>query len=155
MGSPGFEPGSTAPKAASIAKLTHDPVSPSIRPRVKTFRSGVRRFAPGPEGLYGDWANPGGMVTTLEVALLLVLLALVLGAYKVVSAVKPFIMNAIVGLLVLLIASTLGANVGLTPLVVLICAVGGVPGAILVLLLAFLDIAFVASLAPLAGLTLA
>ena len=95
------------------------------------------------------------MVTTLEVALLLVLLALVLGAYKVVSAVKPFILNAIVGLLVLLIASTLGANVALTPLVVLICAVGGVPGAILVLLLAYLDIAFVASVAPLADVALA
>ena len=27
MGSPGFEPGSTAPKAASMAKLTHDPAS--------------------------------------------------------------------------------------------------------------------------------
>jgi hypothetical protein len=94
------------------------------------------------------------MVTTLEVALLLVLLALLLGAYRVIRTVKPFIMNAIVGLLVLLIASTLGANVALTPLVVLICAVGGVPGAILVLLLAFLDIAFVASVAPLAGLAL-
>ena len=30
MGSPGFEPGSTAPKAASIAKLTHDPAPTPI-----------------------------------------------------------------------------------------------------------------------------
>ena len=95
------------------------------------------------------------MVTTLEVGLLLVLLALVLGAYRVIRAIKPFIVNAVVGLLVLLIASSLGANVALTPLVVLLCAVGGVPGAILVLLLAYLDVAFVASVAPLAAPALA
>ena len=92
---------------------------------------------------------PAQMVTTLEVVLLLVVLALLLGAYRVIRVVRPFIVNAIVGLVVLLIASALGASVALTPLVVLLCAVGGVPGALLVLLLAYLDVAFSASVAAL------
>ena len=87
------------------------------------------------------------MVTFFEIVLLLAVLALLLGAYRVVRALRPFIVNAVVGLLVLVIASALGASVDVSPLVVLVCAVGGVPGAILVLLLAYLDVAFAATVA--------
>ncbi|WP_136689760.1 pro-sigmaK processing inhibitor BofA family protein [Halorhabdus amylolytica] len=84
------------------------------------------------------------MVTTFEIAALLLVLGAVLGAYWIVKAVKPFIWNAIVGLVVLLLVEmVLGIEVAITPLVVLIVAIGGLPGAILVILLAVLEVAFV------------
>lgn len=81
-------------------------------------------------------------ITGLELAVLLLLLALVFGAYRIVRTVKPFIVNAVVGLLVLLLFSWFGFGVEITPVVVLIVAVGGIPGALLVVLLAYLGIVF-------------
>ena len=88
------------------------------------------------------------MVTTLEIGLLVAVLALLFGAYTIIKAVKPFIVNAVVGVIVLVIASFLGVGVEITPVAVLICAVGGVPGAILVILLAYAGIAFAGMAAP-------
>jgi hypothetical protein len=88
------------------------------------------------------------MVTTLEIGLLVAVLALLFGAYTIIKAVKPFIVNAIVGVLVLVVASALGVGVEITPVAVLICAVGGIPGAILVILLAYTGIAFAGMAAP-------
>jgi len=88
------------------------------------------------------------MVTGLEVALVLIVLAAVFGAYKIVKTVKPFVWNAIVGLVVLLLAEVLlGLSVAIEPLTVLVVAIAGVPGALLVILLSYLDVAFVAALA--------
>lgn len=92
------------------------------------------------------------MVTPLEIGLLVLVLALLFGAYRVLKAVKPFVVNAVVGVIILAIASFVGVGVEISLVTVLICAVGGVPGAILVILLAYFDVAFVATLAPLAGL---
>jgi hypothetical protein len=89
------------------------------------------------------------MVTTTELILVVVVLALLLGAYRIIRAVKPLIVNAVIGLIVLFVASFLGLGVEITPIAVLICALGGVPGAILVVILASLDVAFVATLSPL------
>ncbi|MDR9430726.1 MAG: pro-sigmaK processing inhibitor BofA family protein [Natronomonas sp.] len=94
------------------------------------------------------------MVTTIEVALLVAVLALLFGAYRIIKAVKPFIVNAVVGLIVLVIASFLGIGVEITPIAVLICAVGGIPGAILVILLAYLGIAFAGMAVPVGVLAL-
>jgi hypothetical protein len=94
------------------------------------------------------------MVTTTEIALLLLVLALLFGAYRVIRAVKPLIVNAIVGVIVLFIANFLGIGVQISGIAILVCAVGGVPGAILVIILAYLDIAFAGMLAPLGALAL-
>ncbi|QGN08009.1 hypothetical protein Hrd1104_12355 [Halorhabdus sp. CBA1104] len=84
------------------------------------------------------------MVALLEIGALLVVLAVVFGAYWIVKAVKPFIWNAILGLLVFLLADLLvGLEVAISPLAVLVVAVGGVPGAVLVILLSILEVAFV------------
>jgi hypothetical protein len=84
------------------------------------------------------------MVTPLEVGALLVVLAVVYGAYWIVKAVKPFVWNAILGLIVfLLVEFLLGLEVAITPLALLVVAVGGVPGAVLVILLSVLEVAFV------------
>jgi len=88
------------------------------------------------------------MVTTLEVGLLLGVLALLFGAYRIIKTVTPFIVNAVVGVIVLVVASFLGIGVEITPIAVLICAVGGIPGALLVILLAYLGVAFAGMAAP-------
>ena len=94
------------------------------------------------------------MVTTLEIALLIGVLALLFGAYWIIKAVKPFIVNAIVGVIVLVIASFLGIGVEITPIAVVICAVGGIPGALLVILLAYLGVAFTGMVVPVGVLAL-
>ncbi|MCU4716997.1 pro-sigmaK processing inhibitor BofA family protein [Halapricum hydrolyticum] len=87
------------------------------------------------------------MVTPIEVGLVLVLLALLVGAYKIVKAVKPFVWNAVVGLIVFVLADLLfGLSVAITPLTLLVVAIAGVPGALLVILLSYLEVAFVAGL---------
>lgn len=88
------------------------------------------------------------MVTTIEIALLILVLALLFGAYRIIKVITPFIVNAIVGVVVLLLASFFGLGVEISPLAVLICAIGGVPGAVLVIILAYLDIAFYGMIAP-------
>ena len=95
------------------------------------------------------------MVTTTEIALLALVLALLFGAYRIIRTVRPLVVNAIVGVIILLIANFVGLGVQITPIAVLVCAVGGVPGAVLVILLAFLDIAFAGMLAPLLSVVVA
>jgi hypothetical protein len=95
------------------------------------------------------------MVTTTEIALLALVLALLFGAYRIIQTVRPLVVNAIVGVIILLIANFVGLGVQITPIAVLVCAVGGVPGAVLVILLAFLDIAFAGMLAPLLSVVVA
>lgn len=94
------------------------------------------------------------MVTTLEVGLLLGVLALLFGAYTVIKTVTPFIVNAVVGVIVLVVASFLGIGVEITPITVLVCAIGGIPGALLVILLAYLGVAFAGMAAPVGVLAL-
>jgi C4-dicarboxylate transporter len=82
------------------------------------------------------------MATPVELGLLLAVVAVVVVTYLVLRALKPFIVNAVLGLLVLAIAGLLGFEVAVSPIVVLIVAVGGIPGAILVLLLAYFGVLF-------------
>ena len=85
------------------------------------------------------------MATGIEIAVLMVVLVLVLVAATIVRALAPFIVNAVVGLLVLLgVEVVFGFSVAVTPVAVLVVAIGGVPGAIVVLLLSYLGVAFVA-----------
>lgn len=90
------------------------------------------------------------MVTPIELGLVILVLALLFGVYRVIKAVKPLIVNAVVGLIVLFAASFVGYGVSITPIVVLLVAFGGLPAAILVILLAQFGIIFEpAALAPL------
>lgn len=56
--------------------------------------------------------------------------------------------NAIIGLIILFIANVIGLGVQISLVTLLICAVFGVPGAILVILLAMFNIAFMAAIVP-------
>ena len=86
------------------------------------------------------------MVTGIEIGLL-VLVALVLaGVYMAMKVIKPLIYNAIIGLVLLAIINFLDIpfipEVEIGFLAVAIIALGGVPGVVLVVLLAFLGVAF-------------
>ncbi|SDR26517.1 pro-sigmaK processing inhibitor BofA family protein [Natronobacterium texcoconense] len=84
------------------------------------------------------------MVTGLEIILLVLVLAAVLGASTIIQTVRPFIVNAVVGLLVLFLAQAVfGLSVAVTPIVLVIVALGGVPGSLLVILLSLFGVAFV------------
>ncbi|MFB6114002.1 MAG: pro-sigmaK processing inhibitor BofA family protein [Halodesulfurarchaeum sp.] len=82
------------------------------------------------------------MVTPLEIGLLVLVAAVIFGAYAIIKVVKPFIVNAVIGLVVLAIAGFLGFGVNITWVAVLIVAIGGIPGALLVLLLGHFGILF-------------
>ena len=57
----------------------------------------------------------------------------------ILRSLKNFVVNAIMGLLILLLANVIaGLGIGYNWLVILICGIGGVLGAFLVILLHFL-----------------
>lgn len=83
-------------------------------------------------------------MTGFEILLLVLALVGVLVAATIVRAISPFIVNAVVGLLVLFLANAVFAlPIAVTPIVLLIVALGGVLGAVAVIVLALFGIAFV------------
>ena len=63
-------------------------------------------------------------------------------------SLRALAVNAVVGLVTLFIANVVGLGVQISLITLLVCAVFGIPGAILVILLAVLDIAFAAAVVP-------
>lgn len=63
-------------------------------------------------------------------------------------SIRALVINALVGLVILFIANAVGLGAQISVITLLICAVFGVPGAILVILLAVLNIAFAAVIVP-------
>lgn len=63
-------------------------------------------------------------------------------------SLQTLAVNAIVGLAILFVSNAIGLGVQISLVTLLICGVFGVPGAILVILLAQLNIAFVAVMVP-------
>lgn len=87
--------------------------------------------------------------TPVEVGLVALALVAVLVAYRLLKRVKALAVNAILGVIVLFVANFLGLGVEISLVAVAICALAGIPGAILVIVLSLLDVAFVATLLPL------
>lgn len=86
------------------------------------------------------------MVTPIEFGLAVVALIALLFAVRILKAIKMLAVNAVLGLVVLVGANFLGANAAISAWSILVCALAGIPGAILVVLLAYLDIAFTATI---------
>lgn len=63
-------------------------------------------------------------------------------------SLQTLAVNAIIGLAILFISNAVGLGVQISLVTLLVCGVFGVPGAILVILLAQLNIAFVAVMVP-------
>jgi hypothetical protein len=76
-----------------------------------------------------------------DVGLILLFVAIVFGAFLILRSLKNFVINAIMGLVILYIADAIaGLGIGHSWLVTLICGIGGVLGAFLVILLHFLGV---------------
>jgi hypothetical protein len=74
-----------------------------------------------------------------DVGLILLFIVIVFGAFLIMRSLKNFVVNAIMGLVILIIANAVaGLGIGYSWLVVLICGIGGILGAFLVILLHFL-----------------
>ncbi|OPY49246.1 MAG: hypothetical protein A4E48_02338 [Methanosaeta sp. PtaU1.Bin060] len=72
----------------------------------------------------------------IEPSLILLIIAIAFGAFLILKSLKNFVINAIVGLIILFLANALlDLGIGYSWLVVLICGIGGVIGALLVILL--------------------
>ncbi|WP_299333233.1 pro-sigmaK processing inhibitor BofA family protein [Haloplanus sp.] len=63
-------------------------------------------------------------------------------------SLRVLAVNAVVGLVILIIANAVGLGVQISLITLVVCAVLGVPGAILVILLAVLNVAFAATVVP-------
>jgi hypothetical protein len=76
-----------------------------------------------------------------DAGLILLFIVIVFGAFLIMRSLKNFVVNAIMGLVILYIADTVaGLGIGHSWLVILICGIGGVLGAFLVILLHFLGV---------------
>lgn len=73
----------------------------------------------------------------IEMEFAMLILALILGVVLILNSIKQFIFNAITGLIVLFLANAfLGLGIGYSWPVIIICGVGGIVGAILVVVIA-------------------
>ena len=74
-----------------------------------------------------------------DAGLILLFIVLVFGAFLIMRSLKNFVVNAIMGLVILILANAVASlDIGYSWLVILICGIGGVLGAFLVILLNFL-----------------
>jgi len=79
----------------------------------------------------------------IDAGLILLFIVMVFGAFLILRSIKNFVVNAVMGLVILFLANAVaGLGIGYDWLVVLICGIGGVLGALLVILLHFLGFAF-------------
>lgn len=80
----------------------------------------------------------------LEPIILILAVLAVIVVYYVLKTAKLLIVNTILGLILLFVSNMvfkIGINVS-DPIVILVCALGGIPGALLVILLHVFRIAF-------------
>ena len=78
-----------------------------------------------------------------ELIILVLAVLAVIVVYYVLKSVKYLIVNTIMGLILLAAGNlVLNLNIPYEPIVILVCALGGIPGAILVILLHVIGIAF-------------
>jgi len=81
-------------------------------------------------------------VTEISVLILAAIAAFVL--YKVLKTATSLAINAVLGILTLIVAKfLLGLEIAITWVAVLICAIGGIFGALVIIVLNYLKIAFV------------
>ena len=78
-----------------------------------------------------------GSMPVIETEFVIMILALIIGVILILNSIKQFIFNAITGLIVLFLANAfLGLGIGYSWPVIIICGIGGIIGAILVIVIA-------------------
>jgi hypothetical protein len=81
------------------------------------------------------------MIETGTLGLIVLALSIIFGLLIVLRSIKNFMVNAVVGLSILFVANAVaGLGIGYSWLVILICAIGGTLGAILIIMLHFMGI---------------
>jgi hypothetical protein len=81
-------------------------------------------------------------ITEITVLVVAIIAAFVL--YKILKTATSLAINAVLGILILIVAKVfLGIQIAITWIAVIICAIGGIFGAFLVILLSYLKIGFV------------
>jgi len=79
----------------------------------------------------------------IEISTLIVAIIIAVVLYEILENGKHLAMNAVLGIIVLLAAKFLfGLKIAITLLTVIICAIGGIFGALLIIILNFFRIAF-------------
>jgi hypothetical protein len=80
----------------------------------------------------------------IEISTLVIAIIIAVVLYKILEKGTQLAMNAVLGILVLLAAKFLfGLKIAITLLTVLICAIGGIFGAFLIIILNYFRIAFI------------
>jgi hypothetical protein len=82
------------------------------------------------------------MITPVDIGTVVLAVAGLLFARRILSSVKALATNAITGIITLVVASWFGFGVSLTPIALAATALAGIPGAILILFLSHSGIAF-------------
>jgi hypothetical protein len=77
-----------------------------------------------------------------QIALLVVVLIILFGVFKMMKTIKPLVINAVLGLVVILLAGIVGFGVKINVVLILLVAFGGVPAALLAIILAQLGVVF-------------
>ena len=79
----------------------------------------------------------------LEISALILAIIIAVVLYEILENGTQFTLNAVLGILVLIAAKVLfGLKVAITLLIVLICAIGGIFGAFLIIVLNYFKLAF-------------
>jgi hypothetical protein len=81
-------------------------------------------------------------ITEISVLILALIVAYVL--YKILKTATSLAVNAVLGVLILIIAKfLLGLEIAITWVAVLVCAIGGIFGALVIVVLSYSKLAFV------------
>jgi hypothetical protein len=79
----------------------------------------------------------------IEVGFVLLLAMMVFAAFLVPRSIKNFAINAVMGLVILFLANAVaGLGIGYGWLTILICGIGGILGAVLVIILHLMGLGF-------------
>ncbi|WP_292387074.1 pro-sigmaK processing inhibitor BofA family protein [Methanosarcina sp. UBA5] len=84
------------------------------------------------------------VVGIIEILVLVLAIVAAFILYKILKTATGLAINAVLGILVLMAAKLLlGLEIAITWVAVLICAIGGVLGALVIIVLSYLKIAFI------------
>lgn len=79
----------------------------------------------------------------VEIVTLIVAIIVALILWKVLKTIKNMVINTVLGLVVLVVANmVLGLNIAYTWVVILVCAIAGIVGALLIIVLNYFGVAF-------------
>jgi hypothetical protein len=77
----------------------------------------------------------------IELGLIVLIVAIIFGAILILRSLKNFIVNAVIGLIILFLVNTFaGLGIGYSWIVIVICGIGGILGALLVIVIHILGL---------------